>query len=252
MRTSIGVMLRSGAARSLRRSVFSSANPPARATRSNATFNTFITSNARASGLRRPANLSLAVHKPVSTALQRYASTTPVGPGTPFDKIDKKGEMQTAKAAIDPDPDAVSIDSSVRHIFGEEGVEDKEKDTDMLAGVKADLVWPIASPYSCVDHVLTRSFHQKTIKDTFALKDVPREALYIGMAGVLPYLATSLSTVYLAWDINHAAANGSHFMIPPKTAEIMLHALEPIQIGYGAVVGFQTSVIISAHRSHRP
>lgn len=93
------------------------------------------------------------------------------------------------------------------------------------------------------------SIYQKTIVDTFALKDVPREALYIGMAGVLPYLATSLSTVYLAWDINHAAANGSHFMIPPHTAEILLHIVEPIQIGYGAVVRFfKPRMSISAHR----
>lgn len=97
------------------------------------------------------------------------------------------------------------------------------------------------SPCSCTASGLTWLSHQKTIKDTFALKDVPREALYIGMAGVLPYLATSLSTVYLAWDINHAAANGSHFLIPPKTAELLLHIVEPIQIGYGAVVSAQTS-----------
>lgn len=63
-----------------------------------------------------------------------------MGPGTAFDHIDEKAEMARAKEEIDPDPDAVSIDSSVRHVFGEEGVEDQEKDTDMLAGVKADLV----------------------------------------------------------------------------------------------------------------
>ncbi len=154
-------MLRSGAARSLRRSVFSSANGPVRATRSNATF---ITSSSRASGLRRPANLSLTVHKPVTTALQRYASTIPVGPGTPFDKIDKKAESKRANEPIDPDPDAVSIDSSVRHVFGEEGVEDKEKDTDMLAGVKADLVWPIASPYTHMVHEVTRPSLRKPSK----------------------------------------------------------------------------------------
>ncbi len=77
---------------------------------------------------------------------------------------------------------------------------------------------------------------QKTIMDTFALKDVPREALYCGMAGVLPYLATSLSTVYLAWDINHAAETGSGILLSGNTAELLLHILEPIQIGYGAVV----------------
>lgn len=70
------------------------------------------------------------------------------------------------------------------------------------------------------------------------MTEVPREALYIGMAGVLPYLATSLSTVYLAWDINHAATTGSGFLMSGNTAELLLHILEPVQIGYGAVVSF--------------
>ena len=56
------------------------------------------------------------------------------------------------------------------------------------------------------------------------------------MAGVLPYLATSLSTVYLAWDINHAASNGEGFLVSGPTAELLLHVIEPVQIGYGAVV----------------
>ena len=68
------------------------------------------------------------------------------------------------------------------------------------------------------------------------MNEVPREALYIGMAGVLPYLATSLSTVYLAWDINHASATGSGFLLSGETAELLLHIVEPLQIGYGAVV----------------
>ncbi len=68
------------------------------------------------------------------------------------------------------------------------------------------------------------------------MTEVPREALYIGMAGVLPYLATSLSTVYLAWDINHAANTGSGFLLSGNTAEMLLHIVEPLQIGYGAVV----------------
>lgn len=77
---------------------------------------------------------------------------------------------------------------------------------------------------------------QRTIKETFSLEDVPREALYIGMAGVLPYLATSLSTVYLAWDINYAASNGTGFLLSGHTAELLLHIVEPLQVGYGAVV----------------
>ena len=79
---------------------------------------------------------------------------------------------------------------------------------------------------------------QRTIKETFSLEDVPREALYIGMAGVLPYLATSLSTVYLAWDINYAASNGTGFLLSGHTAELLLHIVEPLQVGYGAVVSW--------------
>lgn len=77
---------------------------------------------------------------------------------------------------------------------------------------------------------------QKTIKETFALNEVPREAFFVGLAGVIPYLATSASTVYLAWDINHASMDGHGFLLSGETAELLLHILEPLQIGYGAVV----------------
>ena len=85
----------------------------------------------------RPSSLALAARKPSATALQRFASTHP---GTAFDHIDKKREDKLGKSEIEADPDAVSIDSSVRHVFREEGVEEREKETDMLAGVKQDLV----------------------------------------------------------------------------------------------------------------
>lgn len=65
----------------------------------------------------------------------------PTGPGTPFDHIDKKHEEKVAKSTIEPHSSAVSPSSSVRHVLGEEGVvDDKEREIDMLAGVKADLV----------------------------------------------------------------------------------------------------------------
>lgn len=85
---------------------------------------------------------------------------------------------------------------------------------------------------------------QKTIRDTFALDEVPREALVIGMAGVLPYLVTSLSTVYLAFDINHASETGSGFLFSPHVAEQLLHIIEPLQVGYGAVVSTRSSSCI--------
>ena len=91
--------------------------------------------------LRRPSSLALNPHRPISAALQRYATSVPTGSGTPFDHIDKKHEGKVAKSTIEPHPSDVSPSSSVRHVLGEEGVvEDRERDIDMLAGVKADLV----------------------------------------------------------------------------------------------------------------
>lgn len=77
---------------------------------------------------------------------------------------------------------------------------------------------------------------QQTIKDTFSLEDVPRQAYYIGLAGVLPYVATSLSTVFCASEIHRAAEYGSGYLLSDKTAELTLHILEPLQVGYGATV----------------
>ncbi|EAW10591.1 DUF3429 domain-containing protein [Aspergillus clavatus NRRL 1] len=90
-----------------------------------------------------------------------------------------------------------------------------EEDTDMMAGIKTEA---------------------KVIKDTFSLEGVPKEALYLGMAGVIPYLATSLETVYLSYEINRAAASGDGLIFSGQSAELMLHMLEPIQVGYGAVI----------------
>lgn len=78
---------------------------------------------------------------------------------------------------------------------------------------------------------------QKVIKDTFALNEVPKEAYNIGLAGVLPYLATSTATVVCAFELNGASHNGGvGFLMSEKTAELCLHVLEPLQVGYGAVV----------------
>lgn len=85
---------------------------------------------------------------------------------------------------------------------------------------------------------------QKVIQDTFSLAEVPKEALYLGMAGVIPYLVTSLQTVALSYEINHAATAGEGLVFSGQSAELMLHMLEPIQVGYGAVVSLTGSEII--------
>lgn len=68
------------------------------------------------------------------------------------------------------------------------------------------------------------------------MKDVPKDALVLGLAGVIPYLATSLETVYLSYEINRSAGLGEGMVFSGQSAEMLLHMLEPIQIGYGAVV----------------
>ncbi|TVY40934.1 hypothetical protein LOCC1_G007555 [Lachnellula occidentalis] len=133
--------------------------------------------------------------------------------GPPYDVIDTKSEEKVAEKELEAHPETVSTASSAIPVL-ERGPQ-KPDDADMMAGIKADV---------------------KTIKETFSLSEVPRESLYIGAAGVIPYAATSLSTVYLAWDINHAHANGTGALFSPETAHQLLDWITPIQIGYGAVI----------------
>lgn len=87
----------------------------------------------------------------------------------------------------------------------------------------------IADPSSCI--------LQKVIKDTFAFDQVPIQAYRIGLAGVLPYLATASATVVCAFELNTASTHGGFgFLMSEHTAELCLQVLEPLQVGYGAVV----------------
>jgi len=77
------------------------------------------------------------------------------------------------------------------------------------------------------------------VKETLALKNVPRYPFALGIAGTLPYLATSVSTVYLSWNINMEMTQSSFInslLIDKETATQWLQAIEPIQVGYGAVI----------------
>jgi hypothetical protein len=114
---------------------------------------------------------------------------------------------------LQPHPEEISADSSVRPVFEERSHHDEE---DMMAGIKADL---------------------KTIKETFTLSDVPRDTLLLGAAGAIPYAVTSMSTVYLAWDINQShATNGAGVLFTPEQAQHYLELITPLQIGWGAIV----------------
>ena len=73
-----------------------------------------------------------------------------------------------------------------------------------------------------------------------ALKTVPREAYALGFAGTIPYLATSLSTVFLSWNLNQRYPAESDLLntilFRHETVQDLLKIIEPIQVGYGAVL----------------
>jgi len=78
------------------------------------------------------------------------------------------------------------------------------------------------------------------VKDTFDLSSVPREPYALGLAGTLPYFATSISTMYLSWNINTQWPTDSNFvnsfMLSNESAHQWLTTLESLQMGYGAVI----------------
>lgn len=80
---------------------------------------------------------------------------------------------------------------------------------------------------------------QGIVKDTFSVAHVPRESYVLGLAGTLPYLATSMSTVFLSWNLN-AEPSSSGFlnsiMLSHDSAHWWLGVIEPVQLGYGAVI----------------
>lgn len=199
-------MLRSTATRSLLKGF--TQVPTARSSYNTASAKLRTAAPLRQLNNKRP-QILFRLSRPTTTSLL-YATKT----AGAYDPLDPKQVKKDLESKIEPHPEEVSAGSSVRHVFEESQAEKKDDDA-MMGGIKADI---------------------ETIKDTFALKEVPKESLYIGAAGVIPYAATSLSTVYLAWDINHATATGSGVLFSPETAHQLLELITPIQIGYGAVV----------------
>ena len=62
----------------------------------------------------------------------------------------------------------------------------------------------------------------------------------LGLAGTLPYLGTSVATVFLSWNLNTPWPTSSNalnsILLSHEKAGELLNMLEPIQIGYGAVL----------------
>ncbi|PSR97367.1 hypothetical protein BD289DRAFT_384407 [Coniella lustricola] len=189
--------------------------------------------SASARGLSRPG-------APVSAAIpHRYASTAattgahrPLVPGPVSSRTllplmqraqfaaknerDAKFEDEIAKKKLKKDPEHVTTESSVRQ-FEPPGVKAAESSTsDSLVG---DL---------------------NRVAEAIDLKSVPPLSYTLGFAGTIPYFATSLATVFLSWNLNTTWPSQSqflnHFLMSHEAAAHYLHLLEPIQVGYGAVI----------------
>ncbi|KAM0334974.1 hypothetical protein ACHAQA_000008 [Verticillium albo-atrum] len=136
---------------------------------------------------------------------------------SPYDKIDVKAEKEIAKKKIEPRPEEVSVDSSTRQVFEQSPA--ALRNDSVQDGLKHDL---------------------GIVQDTFELSDVPKQPYWLGLAGTLPYFGTSLATVYLSWDLNTHWPSSStfinHIHMNHESAQYWLNFLEPVQLGYGAII----------------
>ncbi|KAI1770525.1 hypothetical protein F4818DRAFT_258678 [Hypoxylon cercidicola] len=147
--------------------------------------------------------------------IQRSRYATKASSGIQYGR-DSEGEKKLAQQKLESNPEVVTTESSVRHLY-EPNSQGEQKP--IKHGIKDDL---------------------ETVKATFDLSGVPKEPYFLGLAGTLPYLATSISTVYLSWDLNTEWPSSSSFinniLISHDTAHHLLSVIEPIQLGYGAVI----------------
>lgn len=128
---------------------------------------------------------------------------------------DVEFEKEVAQKKLKVDPEHVTVDSSTRGFDGIVQPAKREPDD----GLKGDF---------------------NRVQDALALGDVPRLSYQLGLAGTIPYLGTSLATVYCSWDMNTDWPSQSqflnHIMVSHEQAAHYLHLLEPLQVGYGAVI----------------
>lgn len=128
-------MLRTGFSRALLRSLSSTAPQSARISLNAPSQKVQLVSRLCTLSSKRPQLLALAPFAPTTTALVRHQTTQTI-PG----KVDKKAESEAARAKLEETPEIVSARSSTHPLFSEVGQEDPDKDTDMMAGIKSDLV----------------------------------------------------------------------------------------------------------------
>ncbi|KAK6332722.1 hypothetical protein TWF696_002746 [Orbilia brochopaga] len=121
-------------------------------------------------------------------------------------------------AKLESNPAEVTTVSSIRPIF----------ETSQAAQQGADAEGP--SLKTGLRHDLS------IVRETFAFKEVPKEVLFFGAAGLVPYVATTACSLYLAWEEGNIAEHGASHFITSETANTLLQSLEQVQVGFGAVI----------------
>ncbi|GAP92278.1 putative mitochondrial inner membrane protein 1 protein [Rosellinia necatrix] len=204
-------MLRIGSARSLLRAPLRAAPTPKRLI-SSVPRPLVVTSNRNVVALCEAPKV-VSVRLPIATQKLSFATKPP----SAFQQgIDPKEDKKIAQRKLTPHPESVTTESSVCHLYEPEA---PDKERPLSEGVTDDL---------------------KIVRETFSLSNAPKEPYWLGLAGTLPYLGTSVSTVYLAWVLNTewptSSTLANNLLISSETASRLLATLEPVQLGYGAVI----------------
>jgi len=97
-----------------------------------------------------------------------------------------------------------------------------------------DLAKKIAGNVTSAETVLPKNDSFVGFTSAIA-SDVPRHILTMGLAGALPYLGTSISTIYLARQAG-LAASGLATGVDPSIALSLLESCLHLQVTYGAVL----------------
>jgi hypothetical protein len=96
-----------------------------------------VSSEIRVLSAKRPRTAAPTTFHSAAITLLRYATTA----RPPVDKIDREAERRNLEKKLEPQPDAVTGTSSVRLIFAEgQAKKADEDDTDILRGIKSDIV----------------------------------------------------------------------------------------------------------------
>lgn len=133
-------MLRTTIPRSLLRPL---ATAPTKAARAQSHFKPCVSENAQFTSRlctlssKRPQAITASIHKLNLRSSSKY------------DKPDTELEQKAAKEKIEARPELVSTTSSTHALFSELGTKDPEKETDMSAGIVADLV-SLTTPFQSI------------------------------------------------------------------------------------------------------